>query len=130
MATINFRLVRNEVRDALARVRPSTIFAAEEFAPMVFELASEVQNQPLLVCLGSQNYCGVVDWDQLGPKAEISVTGITFELEGTATGRLHRGQPERADHEGIFDQGRVLTRKRGSSIKVRLEQSRYVGHAQ
>jgi acyl-CoA synthetase (AMP-forming)/AMP-acid ligase II len=39
MATINFRLSPNEVRDALERVRPSIVFCAEEFRPMIDELA-------------------------------------------------------------------------------------------
>jgi acyl-CoA synthetase (AMP-forming)/AMP-acid ligase II len=63
MATINFRLTRDEVRDALARVRPSIVFVADEFAPMVRELAFELQDQPLPVGVGGHNLCGIVDFD-------------------------------------------------------------------
>ncbi|OCB21104.1 AMP-dependent synthetase [Mycobacterium malmoense] len=63
MATINFRLVRDEVRDALMRVKPSIVFIADEFAPMVYELAPELQNQPLLVCIGSQDHSEMVGFE-------------------------------------------------------------------
>jgi acyl-CoA synthetase (AMP-forming)/AMP-acid ligase II len=63
MATINFRFVRDEVRDALVRVRPSIVFVADEFAPMVSELASELQDQPLLVCFDSGDHCGMLNLD-------------------------------------------------------------------
>jgi acyl-CoA synthetase (AMP-forming)/AMP-acid ligase II len=48
LATVNFRLSPNEVRDALERVRPSIVFCAEEFAPMVAELALAAP----VVCMG------------------------------------------------------------------------------
>ncbi|MCT7657094.1 class I adenylate-forming enzyme family protein [Mycobacterium deserti] len=38
MATVNFRLAANEVREVLNRVRPSIVFVADEFAPMIDEL--------------------------------------------------------------------------------------------
>jgi acyl-CoA synthetase (AMP-forming)/AMP-acid ligase II len=63
MATVNFRLVRDEVRDALARVRPSIVFVADEFAPMVSELVPEVQEQPLLVCIGGRDVGGMVEFE-------------------------------------------------------------------
>jgi len=63
MATINFRLTRDDVRDALLRVRPSIVFVADEFAPLLSGLAAEVPTQPLLVCLGSQEDCGMIDFD-------------------------------------------------------------------
>jgi len=63
MATINFRLTRDEVRDALVRVRPSIVFVADEFAPLVSELAFELQDQPLVVCLGRNDHRGMLDFD-------------------------------------------------------------------
>lgn len=63
MATVNFRLMRDEVRDALARVRPSIVFVADEFAPLVSELAIDLQDQPLVVYLGSNDHGGMLDFD-------------------------------------------------------------------
>ncbi|BBZ70330.1 hypothetical protein MPRS_14230 [Mycobacterium paraseoulense] len=63
MVTLNFRLTRDEVRDALVRVRHSIVFVVDVFAPMVSELAPELQNQPLIVCIGSQDHCQMVDFD-------------------------------------------------------------------
>jgi acyl-CoA synthetase (AMP-forming)/AMP-acid ligase II len=40
LATVNFRLSPNEVRDVLERVRPSIVFVSDEFAPMINELAA------------------------------------------------------------------------------------------
>ena len=51
MATINFRMSRREVRDALQRVTPSIVFCDDEFAPMINELASDLPGLPLLVSL-------------------------------------------------------------------------------
>ncbi|MDT5233920.1 MAG: hypothetical protein QOI39_4420 [Mycobacterium sp.] len=47
LATVNFRLSPNEVRDVLNRVRPSMVFCADEFAPMIVELAPDA----MVVCM-------------------------------------------------------------------------------
>jgi acyl-CoA synthetase (AMP-forming)/AMP-acid ligase II len=47
LATVNFRLTPNEVRDVLNRVRPSIVFCADEFAPMIVELAPDA----MVVCM-------------------------------------------------------------------------------
>ncbi|OBG92393.1 AMP-dependent synthetase [Mycobacterium sp. E3251] len=64
MATVNFRLLRDEVRDALARVRPSIVFVADEFAPMVSDLAHELQARPVLVCIGGACPDGMVNFEE------------------------------------------------------------------
>ncbi|MGZ5393098.1 MAG: class I adenylate-forming enzyme family protein [Mycobacterium sp.] len=51
MATVNFRLTPNDVRDVLDRVRPSIVFVVDEFAPMIGELAPSLTSSPLLVCI-------------------------------------------------------------------------------
>jgi len=53
LATINFRLARPEVLDALSRVEPSIVFCDDEFAPMISELASQLTAAPQLVSLGA-----------------------------------------------------------------------------
>jgi acyl-CoA synthetase (AMP-forming)/AMP-acid ligase II len=63
MATVNFRLTRDEMRHALVRVRPSIVFVADEFAPLVAELAFELQDQPLVVCLGSNDHGVMLNFD-------------------------------------------------------------------
>ncbi|ORA19961.1 AMP-dependent synthetase [Mycobacterium arosiense ATCC BAA-1401 = DSM 45069] len=63
MATINFRLVRDEVHAALARVRPSVVFVADEFAPMVSDIAHELPFRPLPVCIGGPGDGGMVSFE-------------------------------------------------------------------
>lgn len=63
LATINFRLVRDEVRAALARVRPSIVFVADEFAPMASEVVAQLSDQPMLVCIGGLDLDGMVDFE-------------------------------------------------------------------
>lgn len=53
MATVNFRLTADEVRDVLNRVRPKIVLCADEFAPMIAELAPTLTSSPHLVCIGS-----------------------------------------------------------------------------
>ncbi|OBI19851.1 AMP-dependent synthetase [Mycobacterium sp. E2497] len=63
MATINFRLARDEVRDALARVRPSIVFVADEYAPMVADVIAQLSDQPVLVRIGGPDPDGMVDFE-------------------------------------------------------------------
>ncbi|MEZ0351991.1 class I adenylate-forming enzyme family protein [Mycobacterium sp. pR1184] len=63
MATVNFRLLPDEVRDALVRVRPSIVFVADEFAPMVSDLAHGLQIQPVVVCIGGRELDGMVAFE-------------------------------------------------------------------
>ena len=53
MATVNFRLTANEVCDVLNRIRPKIVFCADEFAPMVADLAPLLSSSPHRVCIGS-----------------------------------------------------------------------------
>jgi acyl-CoA synthetase (AMP-forming)/AMP-acid ligase II len=52
LATINFRLSPPEVADVLRRVEPSVVFVAEEFAPVVVEIAAQLSSPPVLVVIG------------------------------------------------------------------------------
>src|ERR1700722_8243638 len=49
MATINFRLSPAEMADALRRVAPSIVFCAEEFMPVIAEVAAGMPSGPMLV---------------------------------------------------------------------------------
>src|SRR6201999_1193381 len=42
MATVNFRLSAPEIDDALRRVAPSIVFCAEEFMPVIGDIAANV----------------------------------------------------------------------------------------
>src|SRR6202451_2790756 len=48
MATINFRLSPPEIDDVLRRVIPSMVFCADEFAPVIADLAAAMPSPPLL----------------------------------------------------------------------------------
>ena len=63
LATVNFRLTRDDVRDVINRVRPTIVFVADEFAPMIAELAPTLMSSPLLVCIGSP-HAGMTDYEQ------------------------------------------------------------------
>src|SRR6201997_769096 len=52
MATINFRLARSEMDDALRRVAPSIVFCAEEFTPVIADVAAGMGSPPMLVTIG------------------------------------------------------------------------------
>src|ERR1700733_5221621 len=54
MATINFRLSPPEIDDALRRVAPSIVFCAEEFMPVIVEVAAGMPSPPMLVSIGGQ----------------------------------------------------------------------------
>src|ERR1700753_3431521 len=51
MATINFRLSAPEMDDALRRVAPSIVFCAEEFMPVIGDIAADVPSGPMLVTI-------------------------------------------------------------------------------
>ena len=54
MATINFRLSRPEMVDALRRVAPSIVFCADEFVPVIADGAAGMPSAPMLVSIGGQ----------------------------------------------------------------------------
>jgi acyl-CoA synthetase (AMP-forming)/AMP-acid ligase II len=54
MATINFRLSPPEMADALRRVAPSIVFCAEEFVPVIADVAAGMPSGPMLVTIGGQ----------------------------------------------------------------------------
>lgn len=62
LATVNFRLTRDEIRDVINRVRPRIVFVADEFAPMIAEIAPSLTSAPLLVGIGVA--AGMADYEQ------------------------------------------------------------------
>jgi acyl-CoA synthetase (AMP-forming)/AMP-acid ligase II len=64
MATINFRMTGPEIADVLRRVTPAIVFCADEFAPLVAELAAHLPFAPLLVTIGGEPPSGAVDYEQ------------------------------------------------------------------
>jgi acyl-CoA synthetase (AMP-forming)/AMP-acid ligase II len=74
MATINFRLSASEVHDALRRVAPSMVFCAEEFMPVIADLAVSMPSEPKLVTIGGEARPGVIGYDRFvegGPSDEL-----------------------------------------------------------
>src|SRR3984885_2256520 len=63
MATINFRLSPPEIDDVLRRVIPSMVFCADEFAPVIADLAAAMPSPPLLVTVGGQASPGITDYE-------------------------------------------------------------------
>jgi acyl-CoA synthetase (AMP-forming)/AMP-acid ligase II len=64
MATINFRLSRSEMDDALRRVTPSIVFCADEFVPVIADLAPSMPWQPLLVAISRHARPGMIDYER------------------------------------------------------------------
>jgi acyl-CoA synthetase (AMP-forming)/AMP-acid ligase II len=81
MATINFRLSPSEMDDALRRVAPSIVFCAEEFVPVIADVAAGMPSGPMLVAIGEQ--------------APPGITGYERFVEG-GLGKDPSGEPESA----------------------------------
>lgn len=81
MATINFRLTPNGVRDAVDRVRPSIVFCADEFAPMIGELAQTLAVPMPLVRIG-------------GPKRADMIAYEEFVSSGDGDAPVLRARPD------------------------------------
>jgi acyl-CoA synthetase (AMP-forming)/AMP-acid ligase II len=64
MATINFRLSRSEMEDALRRVTPSIVFCAEEFLSVMADLVSTMPSGPMLVAIGGDTPPGITGYDR------------------------------------------------------------------
>jgi acyl-CoA synthetase (AMP-forming)/AMP-acid ligase II len=64
MATINFRLSRPEMADALRRVAPSIVFCAEEFVPVIADVAAGMPSGPMLVTIGGQAAPGITGYER------------------------------------------------------------------
>jgi acyl-CoA synthetase (AMP-forming)/AMP-acid ligase II len=64
VATINFRLSPAEMDDALRRVAPSIVFCAEEFMPVIADVAAGIPSGPMLVAIGGQAAPGITDYEQ------------------------------------------------------------------
>jgi acyl-CoA synthetase (AMP-forming)/AMP-acid ligase II len=79
MATINFRLSAPEMEDALRRVAPSIIFCAEEFMPVIAEVAAAMTAAPMLVAIGGH-----------APPGSVGYEGF---IEG-GLGKDHSGEPD------------------------------------
>lgn len=64
LATINFRLSPAEMDDALRRVAPSILFCAEEFMPVIADVAAGIPSGPMLVAIGGQAAPGFTDYQR------------------------------------------------------------------
>src|ERR1700757_1811918 len=64
MATINFRLARSEMDDALRRVAPSIVFCAEEFTPVIADVPAGMGSPPMLVTIGGDTASGITAYEQ------------------------------------------------------------------
>jgi acyl-CoA synthetase (AMP-forming)/AMP-acid ligase II len=63
MATVNFRLSPTEMADALRRVAPSIVFCAEEFVPVIADVAAGMPSGPMLVTIGGQAAPGITGYE-------------------------------------------------------------------
>jgi acyl-CoA synthetase (AMP-forming)/AMP-acid ligase II len=81
MATVNFRLSQREVLDVLRRVTPSIVFCDDEFAPMLGELAADLNGVARIVSIGTQS------WPQM-------TTFEDFLTEGAPGGLPFTAQPD------------------------------------
>ncbi|BBZ48009.1 class I adenylate-forming enzyme family protein [Mycobacterium parmense] len=64
LATINFRLSVPEMADALRRVEPSIVFCAEEFMPVIADVAAHVPSGPMLVTIGGDAPAGITGYER------------------------------------------------------------------
>jgi acyl-CoA synthetase (AMP-forming)/AMP-acid ligase II len=64
MATINFRLSRLEMEDALRRVAPSIVFCAEEFIPVIADVVAGMPSGPKLVTIGGEARPGIIGYER------------------------------------------------------------------
>jgi acyl-CoA synthetase (AMP-forming)/AMP-acid ligase II len=64
VATINFRLSRTEMDDALRRVAPSIVFCADEFTSLIADLVADMPSRPMLVAIGGQAPPGITGYEQ------------------------------------------------------------------
>src|SRR5271168_3797157 len=74
MATINFRLSAAEMEDALRRVAPSIVFCAEEFVPVIADVAASMPSGPVLVTIGGEARPGIIGYERFvegGPSDEL-----------------------------------------------------------
>jgi acyl-CoA synthetase (AMP-forming)/AMP-acid ligase II len=64
LATVNFRLSPQEMADVLRRVDPSIVFVADEFAPVIADIATRLSSPPLLVSIGGEPSAGMIDYER------------------------------------------------------------------
>jgi acyl-CoA synthetase (AMP-forming)/AMP-acid ligase II len=64
LATVNFRLSPPEMLDALTRVDPSIVFVADEFVPVIADLAARLKSAPLLVAIGGEPPVGMTGYER------------------------------------------------------------------
>jgi acyl-CoA synthetase (AMP-forming)/AMP-acid ligase II len=77
MATISFRLSPPEMDDALRRVSPSIIFCAEQFMPVIADVAARMPSGPVLVTIGGEARPGIIGYERFiqgGPSDELEFT--------------------------------------------------------
>jgi acyl-CoA synthetase (AMP-forming)/AMP-acid ligase II len=77
MATVNFRLSPPEMADVLVRVEPAIVFVANEFVPLIAEVAATLPTPPVLVAIGGA--AGMTDYE------EFLESGARGEPEFVAT---------------------------------------------
>src|SRR5271156_2552143 len=74
MATISFRLSPPEMEDALRRLAPSIVFCAEEFVPVIADVAAGMPSGPVLVTIGGETRPGIIGYERFvegGPSDEL-----------------------------------------------------------
>jgi acyl-CoA synthetase (AMP-forming)/AMP-acid ligase II len=64
MATINFRLSAAEMADALRRVEPSIVFCAEEFVPVIADVAACMPSGLKLVTIGGEARPDIIGYER------------------------------------------------------------------
>ena len=64
MATVNFRLSPQEMADVLRRVEPAVVFVAEEFAPVIADIAAQLPSAPVLVVIGGEAPPGTTGYEE------------------------------------------------------------------
>jgi acyl-CoA synthetase (AMP-forming)/AMP-acid ligase II len=77
MATISFRLSPPEMDDALRRVSPSINFCAEQFMPVIADVAARMPSGPVLVTIGGEARPGIIGYERFiqgGPSDELEFT--------------------------------------------------------
>jgi acyl-CoA synthetase (AMP-forming)/AMP-acid ligase II len=79
LATINFRLSAPEMVDALRRVAPSIVFCAEEFVPVIADVAAGMRSPPMLVSIGGDAAPGITAYERFVESGRDGEPGFVAE---------------------------------------------------